>query len=60
MTQSTDKLLIIFFEEEPYVEYKVGDRFLKIVTKLSNKADKLFDKYKGPFIVKKENLPENL
>ena len=43
------------------VEFKVGDRVLKIATKVSNKADnktgKLFDKYEGPYIVKKKISP---
>ena len=43
------------------VEFKVGDKVLKIATKVSNKADrkrgKLFDKYEGPYIVKKKISP---
>ena len=40
------------------VEFMIGNRVWKITTKLSNKADsktgKLFDKYEGPYIVKKK------
>ena len=43
------------------VEFKVGDKVLKIATKVSNKADsktgKLFDKYEGPYIVKQKISP---
>ena len=39
------------------IEFKVGDRVLKITTKLSIKADskavKLYDKYEGPYIIKR-------
>ena len=38
------------------IEFKEGDRVLKIATKLSNKADsktgKVYDKYEGPYIIK--------
>ena len=43
------------------IEFKVGDRVLKIETKISNEADnkagKLSDKYEGPYIIKKEVSP---
>ena len=43
------------------IEYKVGDKVLKIETKISNKADnkarKLFNKYEGPYIIKKKISP---
>ena len=43
------------------IELKVGDRILKISTKLSYKADdkagKLFDKYEGPYIIKRKISP---
>ena len=49
------------FRRRP-IEFKVGDRVLKIETKLSNKADskagKLFDKYEGPYITKKKSHPQ--
>ena len=39
----------------------VGDRALKIATKLSNEADskagKLFHKYEGPYMIKKKMSP---
>ena len=42
------------------IEFKVGDRVLKIATKLSNKADrkadKLYDKYEGPYIIKRKSM----
>ena len=42
------------------IEYKLEVRVLKRVTKLSNKADragKLYDKFEGPFIIKKKIYP---
>ena len=40
------------------IEFEVGDRVLEIETKISNKADnkagKLFNKYEGPYIIKKK------
>ena len=43
------------------IEFKVGDRVLKIATKLSNKADskagKLYDKFEGPYIIKRKISP---
>ena len=43
------------------VEFKVGDKVLKIATKVSNEADsktgKLFDKYEAPYINKKKISP---
>ena len=39
------------------IEFKVGDRVLKIESKMSNKADnkagKLFNKYEDPYVIKK-------
>ena len=43
------------------IEFEVGDRVLKIATKLFNNADSkagnLSDKYGGPYIIKKEISP---
>ena len=43
------------------IEFKVGDRVLEMKTKISNKADnkagKLFNKYEGPYIVKRKISP---
>ena len=43
------------------IEFKVGDRVLKMETKISNEADnkagKLFNKYEGPCIIKKKISP---
>ena len=40
------------------IEFKIGDRVLKIGTKLSNKADskagQIYDGYEGPHIIKRE------
>lgn len=43
------------------VEFKIGDKVLERVTKLSkkanNKAGELYDHYEGPFIAKKKIFP---
>ena len=43
------------------IEFKTGDRVWKITTKFSNKtyskAGKLFDKYEGPYLIKRKISP---
>ena len=43
------------------IKFKIGDRVLKIATRLSDKADskagKLYDKYECPYIIKRKIFP---
>ena len=61
MDEANEKQVTHYNLRRRPIEFKVGNRVLKIENKISNKADnkagKLFNRYEGPYIVKRKISP---